>query len=73
MYVYVARRYVVDYQMTERARIALEEEEIRRKRDYMEAIGKKTDEVARAEQVGIYLVGLVCLARGGRGGGRGGM
>lgn len=45
------RRYVVDYQMTERARIALEEEEIRRKRDYMEALGKKTDEVTRAEQV----------------------
>lgn len=44
-------KYVVDYQLRERARIAIEEEEIRRKRDYMDAISKKTEEVARAEQV----------------------
>lgn len=45
-------KYVVDYQIRERARIAVEEEEIKRKRQFLEELTKRSEELNRAEQVG---------------------
>jgi hypothetical protein len=46
-------KYVVDYQLRERSRISMEEEEIRRKREFIEELAKRTEELTRAEQVSV--------------------
>jgi len=53
-------KYVVDYQMRERAKIAMEQEEIRKKAIFLDELTKKSEELHLAEMVGPIMMEDSC-------------